>query len=92
MINESQAFYFVCPSARLFSRTWYTSKSREYGAHAFLLIPKSLSTYGCVWNPAHMIFGSLERCRNELQKLQFGSSWDSLCAAAEVDAWKSFDQ
>lgn len=36
------------PGTSIFSQTWYSSKSRDYGAHAFLLIPKSLSTHGCV--------------------------------------------
>ena len=57
-----------------------------------LVDPKVLEhIWLCLEPSSHMIFGSFERCRNELQQLQFGSSWDSLCTP-EVDAWRSFDQ
>ena len=42
--------YGQCTAPQDVLRQVVTSKSRQYGAHAFLLIPKSLSTYGCVWS------------------------------------------
>jgi len=51
--REQCTYPFEEPGTAMFSAKWYTSKSRQYGAHAWMLVPKSLSTYGCVSGITH---------------------------------------